>query len=665
MLAVPVAIVWAFAMADSQWGPGVVSGILAIAVLAAGIFSTSSTLARFATLLRPLLILALAAPALWMVLQVVPIPLRGFGNQIWATASAALNEPLAERLSVDVRGTMLALSHYNIVLAAALVTAVVTLDRHRAAQFLYLLVSITAVTSAFSIWRTSSTLGDSGPGDHVWTGSTAAALGVLLSTAMAIHGIDQLRRHGRPPRSPARPIAIIACAILSLIASMAAIAFCSDSTTLIAVLIGLVTVLAVVAIRKWFFGPWGRAGVLATLAMLFVASLTFVPVKRNADLTIALSTQPQTATERMLQDAHPMGTGAGTFVALLPIYRDIGMPALRERPTAAAAIAVEMGRVFLCGVLIVVVIGACTLFKRSLSRSYTYLYPDVGAGASVTLLVLAFTQYGLFDLYASLSVAALYGLAFAQGLHGTAREISSRELQELAQEADGRMTTARPVPPTIFAPAWIRIALTVIGLLLTAQAGWMLSQGRSFGDPLPFTSVAGSNDAFSKTLTVQSTRENVRTDQGSSSVPLPNSNKAMDPQNTIRPSVLNAFAGVLEYSPLRGDAWLMLAAMSKQYAASYDTTSLLKMSYYTAPNELDLIPLRLSIALGTDAAVKEPELRDLIRRDLKVAVTRRATLRPAIVAAYQSASADGRAFAENSISELDPSYLQNIRARGP
>ncbi|WP_235940589.1 hypothetical protein [Bradyrhizobium hipponense] len=648
-------------MAENLQGPGVASGILAIAILAVAILSTSSALACFATLLRPLFILALAAPVLWMVFQVVPIPLRGFGNQIWATASAALNEPLAERFSVDVRETMLALSHYNIVLAAALVTAVVALDRHRAAQLLYILVSITAVISALSIWRKYSSLSDSWPGEHVWTGSTAAALGVLLSTAMAIRAIDQLRRPGRPPRSPATPIAILTCAILSLIVSMAAIALWSASTALIAVLLGVATVLTVVAIRKWFFGLWGRAGVLATAAMLFVASFTFLPIKRNADLTIALSTHAQAATERMLQDIHPIGTGAGTFVALLPIYRDIGMPALRERPTAAAAIAVEMGRVFLCGLLIVTLIGTFTLFKRSLSRSYAYLYSAVGAGGSVSLTVLAFAENGLFDLYASLLVAALYGLAFAQSLSGRAGEITSEELPQLAQEVGDRATTARPIPPIIFTSAWTRVALTLIGLLLAAQAAWILSQSWYFGDRLAITSVAGPNEAFSRALAAHSTRENVWTDRGSTAAVRLNSDKALDPQHTSRPTVLNAFSGVLEYSPLRGDVWLMLAALSKQYAGSYDTTSLLKMSYYTAPNELDLIPLRLSVALGTDAAVKEPELRDLIRRDLKVAITGRTGLRPAIVAAYQSASADGRAFAESSISELDPSYLQRLR----
>jgi hypothetical protein len=665
-LAVPVAIISAFAMRESLQGLGAVSGILAIAVMAVVIFSTSSTLARLATLLRPFVIIAIAVPALWMVLQMAPLPLRGLGNQIWATASVALNEPLADRFTVDMHATMLALSQYNIVIAAVLVTAVVTLDRRQAAQALHILVAITAVISVLSIWRKFSGSTELW-GEHIWTGSAAAALGAILSTALAARAIDQLRRHGRSSSSPIAPIAALACAFLSLIVSVAASALWSDFTASMAIMFGVVTVVAVVAIRKWFFGWWGRAGVVATAAVLFVASLAFIPIKRNTDLILALSTQEQTATERMLQDIRPIGTGAGTFAALLPIYRDIGRSALLERPTAAATIAVEMGQTFLCLLLIATVLGTYTLLKCSLSRSYGYLFPAIGVGTSVSLLILAFVGDPLFDLYASLLVAALYGLAFAQSLPGTARENVSWEQNELPQDANDKITTktARPTHTVNFSPALIRIALTAIGLVLAAQTAWVFSQSWHFGHGLSFAPIARLNDLFSKAVAVQSAREDLRTTRDLPAVVRPGPDQATVAQGTFRPPLSNAFAGVLEYSPLRGDMWLKLAAISKEYAASYDTTALLKMSYYTAPNELDLIPLRISVALGTDAAVKEPELRDLIRRDLKVAITRRPALRPAIVVAYLSASADGRAFAESSIAEFDPNFLRNIRERQP
>jgi hypothetical protein len=660
MLAMPAAVAAAFAVVPNLLGLAALSGVLAAAILAAGLFSTSSTLACFAKLLRPLFILALATPVLWIALQVVPIPLRGLGNQIWAIASAALDQPLAERFSVDVSETILALWHYNAVLAAGLVTAVVTLDKNRAAQVLYILVSITAAISIFSVWRSSHQSG-SWPAEHVWS-STEAALGALLSTAMAIRAVDQLRRPRRSPRSPTGPLVIITCAILSLIVSVAAAALCGGWIALIAVLLGITTILTVVAIRKWFFGLWGRAGVLATATMLFVASFTFIPINRNADLTTALSTQTRAATERMLQDTHPIGSGAGTFVALLPIYADVGMLAMRERPTAAAAVAVEMGRTFLSGLLMVTVISACMLFGRALSRNHAYLYPAVGAGTSVSLTILAFAENSLFDLWASVLVAAVFGLAFAQSLSGKAHDVESIELRPLTQEASDQTTAARRIPSLIFASRWpvTRVALSMIGLLLAAQTGWIVSQTWPFRDRLSVTSVAGSNEAWASTH--QSTRENASTASGFTAILPLKSDKAAE---IGRSTNLSAFSAALQYSPLRGDVWLMLAALSKQHAAPYDTTSLLKMSYYTAPNAVELIPLRLSVALGTDAAIKEPELRDLIRRDLKVAVTGRPLLRPAVDAAYQSASADGRALADSSILELDPGYVQKLRSRGP
>lgn len=659
MLAMPAAVAAAFAVVQNLLGLAALSGVLATTILAVGLFSTSSTLDCFAKLLRPIVILALAAPVLWISLQVVPIPLHGLGNQIWAIASAALDQPLAERFSVDVRETILALSHYNAVLAAGLVTAVVALEKKRAAQVLYILVSITVVICILSIWGKSH---QSWPAEQAWTGSTEAALGALLSTAMGIRAIDQLWRPRRTHRSPTGPVVILTCAILSLIVSVAATALCGGWTALIAVLLGMTTILTVVVIRKWFFGLWGRAGVLATAAMLFVAGFAFIPINRNADLTTALSTQTRAATERMLQDTHPIGTGAGTFVALLPIYADVGMLAVRERPTAAAAVAVEMGRTFLGGLLVVTVISACTLFGRALSRNRAYLYPAVGAGTSVSLTILAFAENSLFDLCASLLVAAVFGLAFAQSLSATARDVESIELRQLTQEASDRTTAPQRIPSPIFASRWplIRVALTMIGLLLAAQASWIVSQRWPFGDHLLVTSVAGSNEAWSSTH--QSTRE---TASGFTGTVRLESDEAADPHNIGRSTGLNTFSAVLQYSPLRGDVWLMLAALSKQHAAPYDTTSLLRMSYYTSPNALELIPFRLSVALGTDAAIKEPELRDLIRRDLKVAITGRTLLRPAVAAAYQSASADGRAFADSSILELDPGYVRQLRSRGP
>ena len=108
----------------------------------------------------------------------------------------------------------------------------------------------------------------------------------------------------------------------------------------------------------------------------------------------------------------------------------------------------------------------------------------------------------------------------------------------------------------------------------------------------------------------------------------------------------------------------MFAALANRYKlAGYDTAALLKMSYYTAPNELSLLPMRLQVALASD--VREAELRDMIKRDIRLVLSRLPALEPALVAAYRSTPADRKEFAEALISEVDPSYVKIMRTRQP
>jgi hypothetical protein len=62
----------------------------------------------------------------------------------------------------------------------------------------------------------------------------------------------------------------------------------------------------------------------------------------------------------------------------------------------------------------------------------------------------------------------------------------------------------------------------------------------------------------------------------------------------------------------------------------------LKMSYYTAPNELALLPLRLNVSLHAKGVIDDAELQDMVRRDISVILTRAPALKPALVAAYRS-----------------------------
>jgi hypothetical protein len=106
----------------------------------------------------------------------------------------------------------------------------------------------------------------------------------------------------------------------------------------------------------------------------------------------------------------------------------------------------------------------------------------------------------------------------------------------------------------------------------------------------------------------------------------------------------------------------MLAAMADRYHwRGLQPIALLKMSYYTAPNELALFPLRLQVSLQPNN-LKDPDIQDLTKRDIRLVVTKLPSLKPALVAAYRAAPPTSKAMVERVISEIDPTYLAAMRA---
>ena len=334
-LASLVVLIPAFAMLDSVGMIGAASAILAAALMVISIALPVASLARFAEMLRPVFILVLAAPALWMLLQITPMPADVLVNPIWASASAALNQRLSDTITVDVGATLLSLAHYCAVVAAALVTTAIALDRQRAMQILYILTAIMALAAARQIALALAlfdrhSLDGNAPAQF----SVIAVVGILLSCGTAIQAIDQLQRTGRSRRSRGWAIFALSGAVLSLFICASAIAVRANPAVAIAALLGAGMLFAVFAIRQWLLGPWGAAGLAAAAAIGVFGVFAAIPVDTNVDRAIAFSTQNQTAIERMLSDVAPAGSGAGTFNALLPFYQEAGAaahPRIRQR----------------------------------------------------------------------------------------------------------------------------------------------------------------------------------------------------------------------------------------------------------------------------------------------------------------------------------------------
>jgi hypothetical protein len=335
---------------------------------------------------------------------------------------------------------------------------------------------------------------------------------------------------------------------------------------------------------------------------------------------------------------------------MLPIYRDIGASSIRERPTDAASIAIDMGRVFFYGLLLVVAVTAWTLVKRSLSRGRDYWYPALGAAAAVSIAVMSLSTGGLMDLAPSLLLAGLFGLAFGRSLAGAGHETNSSAPQE--------PTDRRHPRSTLPAQMGHRVLLALLAAALLSQTIWLLADPRYSDDVIPISGGHILRTLMPKANSNEPTKEHsdrwlVRRNLSTGDLVSTKS------QVTASPSALQMLISQLHSSPLRGELWLLLAAASAETEKPrHDMVGSLKMSYYTAPNDVELFPLRLSLALSSDRLVKNAELRDLIKRDIEIVLTRQRTLEPALMAAYRSASASGKVFAENLMSGLNASSAQ-------
>jgi hypothetical protein len=60
---------------------------------------------------------------------------------------------------------------------------------------------------------------------------------------------------------------------------LAALLIPTNSAAVVAALVGSGILLSVFAIRRWFLGLWGTAGVFAAAAIFFIASVTVIPFK--------------------------------------------------------------------------------------------------------------------------------------------------------------------------------------------------------------------------------------------------------------------------------------------------------------------------------------------------------------------------------------------------
>ena len=196
-----------------------------------------------------------------------------------------------------------------------------------------------------------------------------AGFGIIISLAAAMHMLER-RKAQLPDQSE-----MTRWQSLSSWAWLVAVAICTLAFILkgtnqefFAVACGVATLAVSVVSRRFYFGPWGYSAIISIAVVVAVAALALRAGNKSLDLTIAYAAHAPAAviavTQRVLLEAGWAGTGAGTFSAVLPIYEDINDLAVGFlAPTAAATIAVELGRPLLWVIIFAAIALVIMLFR--------------------------------------------------------------------------------------------------------------------------------------------------------------------------------------------------------------------------------------------------------------------------------------------------------------
>jgi hypothetical protein len=408
-------------VADSPLAHGLVGAASAIALVIASIAVRPLEGAHLVKSIRPMLPL-MVLPALWMVVQILPMPIPILAHPIWASAREAFSGPVSGHISIDLSDTLIALGRYLSAIAIVLIAAVVTIARPRAEWILFLLAGVTTIAALFLIigWFSGAALLTASSSNGIRASFEAlACVGVTLTATAADLTIERYETRRMAEQMSLRGFVRMLTASLSALAICALAVFGAAPAPLgFAAGCGVATLAVVVVIRRLGLGRWaGGALIIAGLLGAGIIAAVHTNVSSDPILRFAANVPPAklAVAERMIAD-NWSGSGAGTFAALLPMYADIDDPPSAAPPTFAAQISIEMGRPapFIATIMAVAVVSL--LLRGAFERGRDSFYPAGAAGCIVTLLTEAFLDSSLLTTSVIIVAATILGLGLAQRL---------------------------------------------------------------------------------------------------------------------------------------------------------------------------------------------------------------------------------------------------------
>jgi len=362
------------------------------------------------------------ALAFWILIQMLPLPF--LAHPFWQSAWNALHQNRLGSISIDTGATALALTNYLTLAGAALLTAVVTINRLRAqwiltgTAFVLGLIAFYAICLELLNWPFFIISREEA--------LDCACLGTILCAACAAL-LLQARESGSSRRTDGSPLQLVStgavCGFTFAICALA-ILLTKSGSLIFATGCGLFIFCSLIFLRRLAIGRLSSAAIAVT-ALIIAVALVLSAVGRNSDPRLAFVKKTPAAiemTELLLERTPILGNGAGTLASILPIYQtsaDYTSSAGSE--TTAARISIEMGRPVLWIAVFAAFAGIWLLVRGALERGRDNFYPAAGAACLISLLILGFINSGISGPGIGLLSAVIFGLGLAQSMSRSAR----------------------------------------------------------------------------------------------------------------------------------------------------------------------------------------------------------------------------------------------------
>jgi len=365
--------------------------------------------------------IAVAIPAIWMLIQLLPMPFSGMTHSIWINADEALNHRSFGHISIDLGQTIQAIIFYLANIALIIVSVFAARDRRRAELVLFVLTAIATLATVLLLIARFLPAARMPFGEAGGILAAVSSLGIILSLACGTRAIERAEsRRSDPSKPKPHPGKALLYAGIGLLLCLAGFVVSATFNIWLVTVFGVAAYSSVQIVRRFGLAGWATAVFVATM-VIAAAMIILWRYNMGASLSpvlefaTAASPDAISVTRRILADTGWLGTGAGSYAQLLPIYQELGNP-ITKPPSTAAAWVIELGwpmTLFVFGLGIGTIVA---LYRGALVRGRDSFYSAAAAACALVLLLQAFFDASLLRTGIAVLGDAIIGLGLAQSV---------------------------------------------------------------------------------------------------------------------------------------------------------------------------------------------------------------------------------------------------------